>query len=148
MGNKKICLLVFCGLLHTGLLQAQDKTSYKFGKIMVTDFDLTAQKFDSGANAVIISDIGNTRFEGNNSGFFTLIFTRFMRVKILNKNGFDIGDFKLYLYHDTEDFEKISSIKGSTFNLENAVITESKLDEKSIFSEKYNKNFDIKKFSM
>jgi hypothetical protein len=148
MKNKESVLVLLCLLFSLRGLFAQDKTSYKFGKITLADFNVTSPKFDSGANAVILQDVGSTHFVGNSSGFFTLVFTRYIRVKIINKNGFDIGNYRLSLYHNLNDIEKLSSIKGSTFNLENGVITESKLDEKSIYNEKYGKSQDIKKFSM
>jgi hypothetical protein len=149
MRNKKVCLLVFFYALCLQSVSAQDKSDYKFGKITASEFNLPVAKFDSGANAVIIADIGNTSFEGNNKGSFTLIFTRFLRVKIINKNGFDIGKYEIGLYHDAEgNIEKLTSVKGVTFNLENGVVTETKLDENSIFTEKYNKNVDYKKFTL
>lgn len=81
--------------------------------------------------------------------FFNLIFTRFIRVKIINKNGFDIGSREISLYHDHEgDYEKLYSLRASTFNLENGVISETKLDDKSIFTQKFNNNLDDKKFTM
>ena len=149
MKNFKCILFAFCACLPLHRVQAQDKSNYKFGKITPADFSLAAAKFDSGANAVIIADIGSTSFEGNNKGFFTLVFTHFMRVKIMNKNGFDAGNHQIFLYHNSDgDAEKISSLKGSTFNLENGVVSETKLDDKSIFNEKYSKNYDVRKFSM
>jgi hypothetical protein len=148
MKCKNCFIFIIMAVASLQELEAQDKTNYKFGKISVADFELAGMKFDSGANAVIIEDIGSTRFEGNNQDFFTLVFTRYMRVKIMNKNGFDIGKYQLFLYHDKDDFEKLYSVRGSTFNMENGLITETKLDDKSIFSEKYNKRHDIKKFSM
>jgi hypothetical protein len=51
----------------------------------------------------------------------------------MNKNGFEAGSHQIFLYHNLEgDVEKISSFKGSTFNLENGVVTETKLDDKSV----------------
>lgn len=130
-------------------VDAQEKSNYKFGKLTPEDFSLSAEKFDSGANALIIADVGTAKFEGSNKGGFTLIFTHFMRVKIVNKNGFDIGSREISLYHNHDgDYEKLSSIKASTFNLENGVISETKLDEKSIFTQKYNNNIDDKKFTL
>ena len=88
MKNIKSILFALIVILHFHSLKAQEKSNYKFGKLSPADFNLEAAKFDSGANAVIIADIGSTSFEGNNKGFFTLVFTRFMRVKIMNKSGF------------------------------------------------------------
>ena len=145
--RKEIALSFFTLFFAAGVF-AQDKLDIKFGKINPGDFNLSADKFDSGANVVVIADIGNTSFVGNSKGFFTLVFTRFIRVKINNKNGFDIGDRRISLYHDAEDAEKLYSIRASTFNQVNGTIIETKLDEKSIFTEKLNKNYDQKKFSM
>ena len=148
MRNVKKCLIVFVIFLCKFNLEAQDKTNYKFGKLTASDFNIPTSKLDSGANAIIISDIGSTSFEGNNKGYFTLVFTHYMRVKIVNKNGFNIGSQNIYLHHsDDGQYEKISSIRGSTFNLENGNIAETKLDEKSIYSEKINKSIDSKKFT-
>jgi hypothetical protein len=146
-GKFMFFFICFCLSLHN--LFAQEALSIKFGKISQADFKIEAPKFDSEANALIIADIGKTSFEGNDKGFFTLIFTRFIRVKIMNKNGFDIGSQNILLYHNSEgDFEKLTSLKGSTFNLENGVVNETKLDDKSVFNEKYSKNYDSRKFSM
>ncbi len=149
MNRKKYFLIAVWMILVIQNLSAQDKPSYKFGKITAEDFKLTAEKFDSGANAVIISDVGVAKFEGNNKASFTLVFTHYMRVKIINKNGFEIGSREISLYHNGQgDYEKLFSVKASTFNLENGVITETKLDDKSVFTEKYNNNYDDKKFTI
>src|SRR5580704_17671210 len=117
MKIKKSIFSIFFGVLYLHVVQAQDKADYKFGKITAADFNLSIEKFDSGANAVIISDIGIAKFEGNNKGSFTLIFTHYMRVKIINKNGFDVGSHEIYLFHDREgNYEKLYSLKASTFN--------------------------------
>ncbi len=147
--NKRSVFFTICVLLNVGFSFAQKNSNIKFGKITAADFNLSASTFDSGAHAVILADIGTVRFEGNNAGFFTLIFTHYMRVKIVTKNGFEIGSQEIPLFHNTQgEVEKLFAVKGSTYNLENGLITETKLDEKSIFTEKYNDDFDQKKFSM
>ncbi len=149
MSSKKCSLIALWMILVIQSLSAQDKPGYKFGKITAEDFKLTAEKFDSGANALIISDVGVAKFEGNDKASFTLVFTHYMRVKIINKNGFEIGSREISLYHNGQgDYEKLFSVKASTFNLENGVITETKLDDKSVFTEKYNNNYDDKKFTI
>ena len=147
MNNFKpilFCLFMIC-LLQ---VRAQEKTKYKFGEIGKSDFNFATQTFDSGANAIVIKDIGSSRFDGNDKGFFTLVYTRYLRVKILTKNGFDIGSRVIYLKRHLKEVETLYSVRGSTFNLEGGAITETKLDEKSIFPEKYNQDYDRVKFSM
>jgi Domain of Unknown Function with PDB structure (DUF3858)/Transglutaminase-like superfamily len=149
MRNVKTCILTLCAIVCTQVLQAQEKSSFKFGKVTNADFGLSADKFDSGANVLILADIGTTSYEGNDKAFFNIIYTRFLRVKIMNKNGFDIGSQRIYLGLDTGgNNEKLISLKGSTFNLENGIITETKLDDKSVFREKFNNDYEVRKFTL
>ena len=75
---SKQLLLLLGHVLFIQMIFAQEGQNIKFGKITASDFNNPALQFDSGANAVIIADIGNTRFEGNSHGSFTLIFTHFL----------------------------------------------------------------------
>ena len=143
------CFVFLFIILSVQTLLAQDNSNYQFGKINAADFNLTAETFDSGANALVIADIGSTTIDLNGNGNFPLQFTRFLRIKILNKNGFDIGNFQLLLYKISERYsDRLFSLKGSTFNLENGIIVETKLDKESVYHEKYNYNVDLTKFSM
>jgi Domain of Unknown Function with PDB structure (DUF3858)/Transglutaminase-like superfamily len=148
MKIQSYLLCLYFGIQCTQTVIAQDRSGNKFGKLTLQDFNLNADKFDSGANVVIISDIGSTQFEGNIKGFFTLVFTRFLRVKIVNKDGLKIGTRLITLRHNDNDYEKVVFLKSSTFNQENGMITETKLDEKSVYIEKYNKDIDFYKFSI
>ena len=145
--KSKIFIFIFISLILQA--RAQDKLDIKFGKVTPADFSLSAEKFDSGANALIIADIGKTNFEGDNNGFFTLVFTRFLRVKIMNKNGLDAGSRRIVLYRNgSEDVEKLTSLKGVSFNLENGNVVETKLDDKLVFTEQADKNREVRKISM
>jgi Domain of Unknown Function with PDB structure (DUF3858)/Transglutaminase-like superfamily len=139
-------LLVLCQSVFVFVVFAQNE-NLKFGKITPADFRLTPGKTDSGANVLIIADIGNVKFEGNNQGSLTQIFTRFMRVKIMNKNGLSAGSREIAIFHNGPEIEKVSSLKGSTYILDNGNIREIKLDEKSVYTQKFNGNIDIVKFS-
>src|SRR4051812_23597129 len=95
---KPCCVPALALLLCVTLTSAaQEKSPVKFGKIAPADFTIK-QVYDSGANAVVIADIGNSVFEGNSKGWFSLNYKRFRRVKILNKNGFDAASVKIPLY--------------------------------------------------
>ncbi|HLK30647.1 MAG TPA: DUF3858 domain-containing protein [Puia sp.] len=137
-----LCLFAF----HTSTF-SQDKLNIKFGKISPADFDLSKNQFDSGAAAVVIADMGESRFEGNNKSNFSIIFTHFRRAKIINKNGIDVATVEIPLYTNGTLEEKIESLKAVTYNLENGKIVETKLDDKSVFTEKASKNIILKKFT-
>lgn len=128
-------------------VKAQDKSPVKFGKVEPADFDVKIN-FDSGAGAIIIADIGKSSFEGNNKGWFSLVYKVTRRLKIINKNAFDAATVKVYLYTDGHDEEKLTDLKGYTYNLENGKVVATKLDNGSVFKDKIDKSFSAKKFTM
>ena len=88
---------------------AQGRGGLKPSKIAVSDFTLpSSQVIDSNTNAVILSDIGVTDFQGNRKGWFSYIFKRRTRIKILNKKAFELASVKISLYHDNDDEEKLA----------------------------------------
>ena len=50
------------------------KSYLKFGDIKAADFEPSVYEVDSSASAVVLADIGQSEFEGNNDGFFDIIF--------------------------------------------------------------------------
>jgi hypothetical protein len=106
---------VFLGLLFVSIVNrctAQEILPVKFGEINMKDFQIAAPTFDSGANAFIIADIGKTTFEGNKEGSFRIVYTRFVRARIVNKNGFKIADNSIWLRHFKDgNAEKVTELK-------------------------------------
>ncbi|MGB8192804.1 MAG: DUF3857 domain-containing protein [Chitinophagaceae bacterium] len=135
-------------LWQQNYLSAQEKSDIKFGKPAPEAFNLSAYKFDTTAGAVCIADIGTSDFEGNKDGFFSLIFKRQVRIKILNKNGFDAASFKIWLYENNDSEEKLEKLKAITYNLENGKVVETKLEDKSVFKDKVSNNWSVKKFTL
>ena len=93
--------------LFTRTLNAQEGT--KFGKVSAADFDVKAPVLDSNTNAVILSDVGSSRIEGNNKGWFSLIHKRTTRIKVLNKKGFEAGNITIGLYTSNNTEEKLAT---------------------------------------
>ena len=93
----KILILPALMLLLQNYLLAQDKFDIKFGKVSPADFDLSAYKFDTSAGAVYVCDKGVTEFAGDR-GNLKLTLKRQLRIKVLNKNGFDAANFSIPVY--------------------------------------------------
>lgn len=119
---------------------SNEKCSVRFGKMTPADFNLSAYKYDSGASAVVIADVGESHMEGNSKGWFSIVYKRSRRVKILNKNGYDAAQEEISLYTGGNSTEKIEGLKATTYNLENGKVVETRLDDKSVFTDKVNKN--------
>jgi len=143
---KPSYLPFFAALLCAVSVHAQEKSPVKFGKISPADFTIK-QTYDSGASAVVIADIGNSVFEGNSKGWFSLSYKHFRRMKILDKNGFDAAKEEIELYTDGSAEEKLDDLKAVTYNLENGKVVETKLEPSSVFKDKISKNKTVKKFT-
>lgn len=105
-------------------------------------------KIDSNVNAVVLSDVASSKIEGNSKGWFSIIYNRIRRVKILNKKAFDSADVSIGLYAAADGrVEKLSECKAITYNLENGEVKQTKLEASNIFKEKKNKRVVIKKLT-
>jgi transglutaminase-like putative cysteine protease len=133
--------------LPLSIAVAQEKVPVKFGKVSPEDFDLSKSKFDPEAGAVVIADVGNSSFEGNTKGWFSLIYQRKKRIKILRKSGMDAASESIVLYTSGTDEEKLQNLKASTYNLEGGKVIQTRLDESSIFKEKLSKKLTRQKFT-
>jgi hypothetical protein len=112
--------------------------------ITVTREDLSINNFpqDSTASALVIYEYGNSYVDDRS---FNLVTEVQRKIKILSKSGLDYANIQIPIYVGG-DKEKITNIKGSTFNLENNETQSFQLSKDQIFTEDYNKNFDVVKF--
>ncbi|MCW3105765.1 MAG: hypothetical protein JWQ09_271 [Segetibacter sp.] len=124
------------------------KTSIKFGDIKPSDFSATAYAVDSSASGVVLYDAGSSKYEGNTSGGFSIAFKRHTRIRLLNRNSFDLATISIPLYASGSAEERIVSLEACTYNLENGKVETYKLDKASIFKDRLNKNYTLRKFTL
>lgn len=141
-------LLVGLCLVLSSIPSFSQKDPIKFGDIPLEDLKMTTYSLDSSASAVILADYGQTSMNYHPDKGFSLLFERITRIKILNKNGLEWGDFSIPLYHDNNGDEKLSGLKAVTYNLENEKVVETKLKSDGIFKEKYDNNHDVTKVTL
>jgi hypothetical protein len=128
--------------------QDQKHVNFKYGKIDAEDFNSKVYSIDSNANAIVLADVGTTEIVGNSKGWFSLEFTHYRRMHILNKNGYDIANVQVDLYKDGNDEEQLDNLKAVTYNLENGKISETRLDTKGgVFKDVINKHEVVRKFT-
>ncbi|HET9825549.1 MAG TPA: DUF3857 domain-containing protein, partial [Chitinophagaceae bacterium] len=144
---KKLLLLSFVGTILVKAAYNQDRPTIKFGEISAADFTVNSPVVDSNSEAVILADIGTCEFIGNNKGWFSVIYTKFKRVKICNKNGFPAATVSILLYKSGNLDEKVKELKGATYNLVNGAVVRTELDDKTIFDDALDKNHLEKKFT-
>ncbi|MEO5684732.1 MAG: hypothetical protein ABIQ88_18975 [Chitinophagaceae bacterium] len=142
-------LLIPLFLSQPNLLFSQQKSSAVFGKVSPADFVMPASSaIDSSTSAVIINDGGVTSFKGNNSGWVSYIFKRKTRIKILNKNAFDLATVKIPLYTDGDRKEKLESFSAVTYNLENGAVVATKMEKNDLFTDRLDKNHIEQRFTL
>lgn len=141
---SRFYILFFC-LLGVFTIQAQD---FKFGKVSEEEVNEKVHPKYKEANAAVLYRSQSTYYEVNKTTGFTLVTDVHERVKIYNKDGFDWATKEISFYKNGVDREKITSIKGYTYNLENGKLEEEKLNKNGIFQEEVNDYYTTTKIAM
>jgi hypothetical protein len=139
-------LLLLCCLFYSSVSFGQN---FDYLKVSQDDLNLNQTKLDSNANAVVLREFGTAAIRlDDNYGNLYIDFEYHVRIKILNKNGFDHANIVIPLrtYGDKEDM--IQELNASTINYTNGQISIIELDKKKIFKEKKNKYVTLTKFTM
>jgi len=140
-----ICLLA----LLAGVQLFGQKAPSKFGKAKLNEINMAYPEMDSSAVAEILFDIGSSEIsydQNKNSWIYT--FSRHTRIKIFKSSGYDWASFDIPLYHDAGGAERLSMVKGITYNIVDGEILSSKLEKDQVFTEKTDKYMDEVKFEM
>jgi hypothetical protein len=142
--------IILCFCLPQSYCFAQDKPKVQFGKITAADFTVPAGPIiDTNTNAVILAATGSVRFVGNKSGWFSHVYKKQVRIKLLNKKAFnDLVTEKVVLYGIGERVEQLSDLTAVTYNLENGQVLETKLNKQDIFENRLSKERLEKKFTL
>jgi transglutaminase-like putative cysteine protease len=119
----------------------------KFGQPTPDDFNAKNFVGDSAAAAVVLYDNGVARFRLNGTSF-QMETERTTRIKILKKAGYDYATVEVPLYHREGDEEKLTALKGFTYNEVGGKIEKVKLEGSNIFSEDRTKNVRVRKFTL
>jgi hypothetical protein len=145
---RRLALLAVLGSAATVPALGQNEP-VKFGKPDLKDFDPKNFVADSAAEAVVLCDYGRSRFEVGAAGEgFQTVFERVTRIKILQKAGYDWATVEVPLYHKNNSEEKLTNLKGFTYNLVNGEIVKEKLESSSAFREESGPNTTTRKFTL
>lgn len=142
-------LLIIALLLFSYPAISQDFT---FGKLTNEDRIFDKKQIDSNANAVYLDEFGTTRFSyDSENGNMRLVHEYHARIKIFNKEGFNIANIVIPTYKSgtgDNQQEVISGIKASTFNYQDGKYTETEMSSKSVFNEEKSKYLSLTKFTL
>ncbi|WP_170970972.1 transglutaminase domain-containing protein [Ilyomonas limi] len=145
MSLKSLLIVVPCALFSICLFAQKKKKGElpnrvvcNYGDVKPEDFAPAVYPIDSSADAVYLFDGGHTKFEGNNKGFFSVVYKVHERLRLMKKNAFDnLGNVKITLHvPSVGDQQKLEDLEAATYNIENGKIVATKLDKGSIFKDK------------
>lgn len=134
----RVYILTFL-VVFTFNLFAQ-KSPLKFGEIDLNNLSQKASKIDSTAGAEYILDHGIVSFDHN----FQIELTRHVRIKIFDKNQFDLANIEIPFSED----DMVGKLKAASYNLKGGKITTSTLTKKEMFTENVSDGVKQKRFSM
>ncbi len=103
---------------------------------------------DTTAKALILGDYGVSQIRHQNQRGFQNYFTRHLRVKIFDADAFDIADFRILLHRKGSQAERLSSLRGYTYTLENGEITRTRLHRRNQYQEEISDNLRAVNFTM
>ena len=149
MRFKQLSLLI-AGIVLSNTIFSQDKSIVQYAKISAKDFETQKSSIiDDNSNAVILSDIGSIDFVGSkHRNWVSYVYRKHERIKIINKKGIDLATVRIRLHVNESENDELDSLQGSTYNIENGQLVETKLNVSDVFDEKINKNNLEKRFAM
>lgn len=127
-------------IVAAGNCYAQDDIA-KFGNCSINELQLKNCSFDSIAEAEVLFDVGTLTFDE----MLNISLERRIRVKVFTKAGLNQAEFAIpYI----KGKQKISSLKGNTYNLTNGKVEVTSLSTKTAFEEQIADDVYQKKFAM
>ncbi|MDR0232584.1 MAG: DUF3857 and transglutaminase domain-containing protein [Dysgonamonadaceae bacterium] len=142
--------ILFCViLLVVFAAKSQDLYTQEPWKITQHEITMTAYDKDLDAEAVVLYEIGNTSFLGNdNTGYFEMHKEIRTKIKILNQAGIKYAEFEIPFYEENSKPEMIRNLRAVTYNIEDGKLSKTELNDKNVFEEKRENNWKCKKFAM
>lgn len=138
---------ILCVLLMMNSF-ADKEFKANLGKVSTEELTMTHCSIDSGANAAILFDIGKSEVKFEADRGFSLEFTRHVRIKVFNKEGYDHANIEIMLYKSDNDAERLTSFKGYTHNLEGKAKEKEKISKGDGITEEISKHWIAEKYTM
>jgi transglutaminase-like putative cysteine protease len=127
---------------------AQDTFSigYTFGEVNLGHVTNNSFAADTSASAYVIHEYGNAFVDPENAG--NLIFEYHTKIKILKQSAASYADIEIPLYKTEDREEIVRRILAKSYNADGKKLEETKLDQKTVFTEKNKKYYNVVKFAI
>lgn len=143
---KKITLTLYA-MLCLLLGNAQDKLP-SFGKIDKADLEMKDCSFDPGAEAIVLIDVGDIKYEYLTGNGWMSESNYRVRIKILKESAIHRAEIKMR-YYSKDRREDITNISGISYNLDAAGnIGETKMERSAVFNKQITKEYSEVSFAL
>ena len=144
MKSIVLIIIVLCTVTPSAVSQVFSK---ELGNIGDAEINLTTYARDRQAEAVILFDIGDSRFIDTPEGGYEIQFSREKRIKILTRAGIKYSEVSIPLYTDASGrSETLKSLIAVSYNYEDGQLRRTELNPSSVYDEKINTRWNAKKF--
>ncbi|UOQ55125.1 DUF3857 domain-containing protein [Hymenobacter cellulosivorans] len=110
-----------------------------YGGVTLADFTPLPQTDSTQAPAEYLCDYGTSKIEGG-QGQFQVIFERTTRLRIHRKSGYRYATVRVPLYTRDGKVERLTRLRGTTYNLQDGRLVKTKLNPDALFREELDKN--------
>jgi hypothetical protein len=143
---KKLLLTLIILILFSAIMNSQ-VVSRDFGVVSMDEINMQRYDKDPSADAVVLFDLGDTRFIDARDYNYDVQFTRVKRIKIFKQAGVKYAEIEIPFYiSEKGDAEVVNIIEAFSYNLENGQVNRSSVDPSTIYTEKINDRWSQKKF--
>lgn len=119
-----------------------------YGNVELTDFEVQAPDYDPDAEAIILFDVGKTRFFESETGL-DISFKRLTRILILKESGLDWAEVDIPLYFKSYyEQERLNKLKACSYSTSDGLIYKNELDKEHVYEERINEFYIQKTFAM
>ncbi|MBL7863589.1 MAG: DUF3857 domain-containing protein [Cyclobacteriaceae bacterium] len=145
--NRSFAFVLIPGLFIFCTPCTGQKIRPTFGILSEVERKLTAPSDEPDAEALVVFDIGSSRFMSAGSEGLDIHFTRMKRVKIFKRSGARHAAVSIPFYRESANStEKVEDIDAIAFNEESGQTIIRRLDPTTIFEEQVSENVRVKKF--
>lgn len=132
------------------LFSADIKAQFaEFPAVSSDDFETKIYSLDSNAQAITLLEHGKTQIDKSEADRSLMVFHHYKtRIKILTKDGYEHANFTIPLFKYGGNFEYVTDLKATTYNLKNGRIESTLLKNKDIFLENRSEFVKLNKFTM
>lgn len=120
----------------------------ELGKVTIDELSQKRHITDTSAVAAVIFNRGTSYFDYSQAEGFRVITDVETKIKVFKKEGAGYGNFAVWYYKGSNSEESVNFSKAVTYNLENGVITKSKLKSENEYKERVTDSKSIKKIAL